>query len=344
MNLLLDCIGGTIMATKRIPWIRLKVEPVILKELTARSDAKGFRQVLIQLAVTMALGILSYWAFKTQPLWISIPVFFIYATVYSFSGYTAAIHELSHNTVFKTKWLNELFIIIFSFMSWSDYVYFRISHTQHHAYTTHHDLDKEVVLPVTLRGWRFVLNAIFNTSKLTDDFSGILGIFRRALGIIKEGREAELFNNNEKVRNEMIRWNRLLILAHVVVATFIVITGEWLLLLLITFAIFFGQWYNMLVSLTQHTGMEPDVTDFRKNCRSVILGPIGGFLYWQMHYHIEHHMYGGVPFYNLKKLRAVLEDQLPERKNLAGAWIEIIDATQKQKADPGYHVPVVFPE
>lgn len=334
------------MAAKRIPWIRIKVEPKLLKELNQRSDFKGFRQVLTQLIVTIALGILSYNAFKTQPLYVSLPIFYIYATVYSFSYYTAALHELSHNTVFKTKWLNECFSIIFSFMSWGDYVFFNLSHTQHHAFTTHHDLDQEVVLPNQVT-WFYVLQkfTIDFTRLYSDDILiSVWSSFRRAMGIIKPGRETDLLGGSEKKTRKLIRWNRRLVLSHLALILFIVITKEWLLLLLITFAAFFAQWLNFLVSLTQHTGMQPDINDFRRNCRSVKLNPIYGFLYWQMHYHIEHHMYGGVPFYNLKKLHALLEDQLPERKGFSGALIEIYSAVKEQKSNPDYHVEVVIPD
>ena len=61
---------------------------------------------------------------------------------------------------------------------------------------------------------------------------------------------------------------------------------------------------------------------------------------WLMEYHIEHHMYPAVPFYNLKKLRAALAPYLPERKSLAGAWREIAAYLKKRKTDPGYYTPV----
>ncbi len=334
------------MAQKMIPFKRIKIDPKVMKELTKRSDAKGFAQALTQLFVTILLGVISYKAFKTQPLWVSIPIFYVYATVYSFSYYTAAIHELSHNTVFKTRWLNECFSIIFSFMSWSDYVFFNISHTQHHAYTTHHGKDFEVVLPVKI-------TPLYLFQKFTVDFTRFYSkdeliaysdMFRRALGIIKPGREADLLAGNEKKTKKLIRWNRTLILSHILLVIIIILTKEWLLLLLITFATLFGQWLNMLVSITQHTGMEPDVADFRRNCRSMTLGPINSFLYWQMHYHIEHHMYGGVPFYNLKKLNKVIGDQLPARTGLIGSLIEIKDTLKKQKEDPNYYRPLDMPE
>ncbi len=44
------------MAKKMIPFKRIKIEPAVMKELTKRSDAKGFTQVLTQLFVTVLLS------------------------------------------------------------------------------------------------------------------------------------------------------------------------------------------------------------------------------------------------------------------------------------------------
>jgi fatty acid desaturase len=333
------------MSTQRISWTKIKVEPEVLKKLNEQNDLKGFSQVIIQLFVTIALGVLSYNAFKTQPLWISIPVFYIYATVYSFSGLTAAIHELSHNTVFRTRWLNEMFSIIFSFMSWSDYAIFKLSHSEHHAFTTNHGLDKEVIQPIVYP-WYIIIQKFtidFTRFYISNILNGVPALVRRAFGIINPGREEELIDGNDKKRKKVIRSARITVLAHLALLVFIIFTKEWLLLLLITFAIFFAQWINFILSATQHTGLKADVNDFRLNCRSVKLNPIFGFLYWQMQYHVEHHMYASIPFYNLKKLNAVIKDQLPEQKGLVGAWIEINHALKKQKIDPTYYIKVELP-
>lgn len=55
-----------------------------------------------------------------------------------------------------------------------------------------------------------------------------------------------------------------------------------------------------------------------------------------MNWHTEHHMYAGVPCYNLKALAKEIEADMPAPKSLLGAWIEMRDTWQKQKTDPGY--------
>lgn len=331
------------MTNERINWVRLKVDREKLKELNKRSDLKAFKQVIIQLLLTIILGILSYISFETQPLWVSLILFYMYATVFSFAGYTAAIHELSHNTPFKTKWLNEAFVIVFSLMTWSDYVYFRASHGQHHAFTTYKGLDHEVVQPVNASVGKILKKFIFDFDKINSEFSGVIGIFRRSLGIINPGREEILFGENTKLRDKMVRWNRILIGFHLVIIVVIMLTSNWLLLLHFSFTAFFGQGLNIVLSQTQHAGLQANTNDFRKNCRSIKLPAFLGFLYWQMHYHVEHHMYAGVPFYNLKNLRQVLEDQLPERKGLVGSWVEILKAREEQRGNSDFYIEVIIP-
>ena len=58
----------------------------------------------------------------------------------------AAVHELSHGTPFKTKWLNEFFYRIFCFFTWNNYLHFRVSHMKHHQFTVHRGFDREVIL------------------------------------------------------------------------------------------------------------------------------------------------------------------------------------------------------
>jgi fatty acid desaturase len=107
---------------------------------------------------------------------------------------------------------------------------------------------------------------------------------------------------------------------------------------------FYGKTLVMLMGLTQHAGLQEDVKDHRLTTRTVHLNPIFSFLYWHMEYHVEHHMFPQVPSYNLKKLHALIKDQMPPaRKGLWGAYKEIIPALLKQAKDPNYKISLVIP-
>ena len=119
---------------------------------------------------------------------------------------------------------------------------------------------------------------------------------------------------------------------------------SWLPVLFIVLPNFYGKTLVMLMGLTQHAGLQEDVKDHRLTTRTVNLNPIFSFLYWHMEYHVEHHIFPKVPSYNLKKLHALIKDQMPPaRKVLWGAYKEIIPALVKQAKDPNYKISLVIP-
>jgi len=50
-----------------------------------------------------------------------------------------------------------------------------------------------------------------------------------------------------------------------------------------------------------------------------------------MNWHLEHHMYAGVPCYNLKKLNSEIKDDLPVPRTLFGAWKEMRETWNRQQ-------------
>ncbi|MFO7636561.1 MAG: fatty acid desaturase [Clostridia bacterium] len=325
----------------KITWYRSPIDKAKLKELTAQSDLKAFIQMLSHLIIMIALGVLVYISFQRFSLWFSIPVYYIYATLFPFIGFAGPGHELSHRTVFKTKFWNEFFIIIISFLTWSNYFFFRTSHVRHHQFTTHRILDMEVVQPLKIKRFTWPMLFLFNIRNL---IFTIKLMTRHSFGIIKGEWEERLYpESNVKGKRQMFMWARIILLGHLFLAVIFILTGQWILLLLVTFAPFMAQWLNFFTGFTQHAGLPGDVDDFRIICRTVKVNPILGFFYWQMQYHVEHHMYAGVPFYNLKKLRKAIETDLPPaHKGIIAAWKEIFPILKKQKEDPNYcHYPEV---
>jgi fatty acid desaturase len=87
------------------------------------------------------------------------------------------------------------------------------------------------------------------------------------------------------------------------------------------------------------------VPDFRLCCRTIGLNPFLSFMYWQMNYHIEHHMYAAIPCYNLPKLHALMKGQLPPTPDgLAATWTQIAAILKRQKEDPSYQFTAPLPD
>jgi hypothetical protein len=87
----------------KINWYRCKVEKSLMSELMKKRDWRGFSQVIAQLALFCATGLLAYAAYRnvhaTNWLW-ALPVLFaalfIHGTFGSFMGGYGPLHELSH--------------------------------------------------------------------------------------------------------------------------------------------------------------------------------------------------------------------------------------------------------
>ena len=72
---------------------------------------------------------------------------------------------------------------------------------------------------------------------------------------------------------------------------------------------------------TQHAGLAENVLDHRLNCRTVYMNFVNRYLYWNMNYHLEHHMFPLVPYHNLPKLHELVKADMPKAYNgILEAW------------------------
>tara|TARA_B100001063_G_scaffold194519_1_gene186060 strand:- start:228 stop:578 length:351 start_codon:yes stop_codon:yes gene_type:complete len=107
---------------------------------------------------------------------------------------------------------------------------------------------------------------------------------------------------------------------------------------------FYGNTILMICTMTQHAGLAENSKDHRKSTRTVILNPFFSFLYTNMEYHIEHHIFPKIPFHNLKKLHSIIKDQMPKpKRGVVDAYKEIIPTIFKQRKDVNYFINVELP-
>ena len=56
-----------------------------------------------------------------------------------------------------------------------------------------------------------------------------------------------------------------------------------------------------------------------------------------MNYHIEHHMFAAVPFYNLTRLHKLVKDDFPlPQKSFIAGMRNLLAVSRRQKVDPSY--------
>jgi MocE subfamily Rieske [2Fe-2S] domain protein len=74
------------------------------------------------------------------------------------------------------------------------------------------------------------------------------------------------------------------------------------------------------------------------------MNPIHRYLYWNMNYHVEHHMFPLVPYHALPRLHELVKADMPRPYgSILEAWSELLPAVLRQRKDPAYHVKRKLP-
>lgn len=319
--------------TPVIDWYRTPIPSAEMKALHVRSDFLGFLQTGGHLAIYAATACTAFYSWRHWPWWATLLLVFLHGTATSFL--LNGIHELGHGTVFKTKWLNRVSVETFSFLNFFNHEMFQASHARHHRYTLHPPDDLEVVLPVKLMIRHFFLTSFFNPKYA---WSSVLLHSRIARGHFKGEWELTCHPAAEPGKClPAVHWARVLLIGHGLIAVVSLCLGYWIIPILVTLAPFYGGWLFFLCNNTQHIGLQDNVPDFRLCCRTFTLNPVVRFLYWQMNYHTEHHMYAAVPCYRLGRLHALIKHDLPPcPAGIIAVWKEIAAIQAKQAHDPAY--------
>lgn len=342
----------------RVKWYRCPIEGRVLRELSRRDDLKGFAQAGGHLALFAATAALTY-ALWLQEMWLAfLAALFVHGTVASFWMGVAG-HELDHGTVFKTKWLNKFFLYLFSLVSWFDPFDYAASHTYHHRYTLHPEGDREVLLPIKPTVGKLFLIQLFTINLFTQRgrtlskggfISAVLSTIFSAVGTTGSTRFASnewlnsLHDDQPRQHRRSIWFSRCQLAFHGAVVVVSIATGQWVWILLLTAASFIANWGHYACTMPQHCGLMDETPDFRKCVRSMtMIWPLE-FLYWNMNWHLEHHMYAGVPCYNLKKLHRATAHDMPEPRTLLSAWREMYAIWDRQQVEPGYQFDTPLPE
>ena len=309
-------------------WYACPIARKRLKELLQRKDGPALRDTLLWFALILSTGTLGCLTWGT---WWAVPWFLIYGVLYG-STSDSRWHEAGHRTAFKTVWLNDVLYEIASFMVLRESVPWRWSHTRHHTDTIIVGRDPEIAVPrpPDLLG---IAMAFFSLK------SGPLEIRKMIRHCFGSLTPAEATYIPESERSKVYRNARIYILIYAVVIGAAVVSRSLRPLMLVGLPSFYGAWLMVIFGLTQHAGLAEDVLDHRLNCRTVYLNPVFRYLYWEMNYHVEHHMFPMVPYHALGQLHQELKADMPRPyPGLWAAYREIIPTLLKQVRDPAYHV------
>ena len=314
-------------------WFRCEIDRKALKALSRRNDAMGLVYFGGYMALIVAAGAVAYLSWGT--LW-AVPAFFVYGTLYGFCEVPA--HECQHRTPFRSPWLNEAVHWVACFMSYREPIYSRWVHSAHHTHTLLVGRDPEIDLPRPANLWK--LGADFVRIPFAREHLGALAL--HAFGVVSKGAREFV---PESEHPAMMRNARVLLAAYAAVFVWAVAAWSWLPLMLLFLPRMYGAWLHELCVKVQDGGLEVNVYDHRRNSRTVVMSPVLRFLYWNMNYHIEHHLFPSVPFHALPKVHAAVAHEMPPPvRGLWRACKEVFSVFLRQQRDRDFHIEQRLPE
>ncbi|NND19773.1 MAG: fatty acid desaturase family protein [Silicimonas sp.] len=322
-------------------WYHSDVPRKTMKRLMQRRDGPAARDTAlwVLLHVVFAAGGIYFWG-----SWLSVPFWLAYGVIYG-SACDSRWHECGHGTAFRTRWLNDVVYHIASFQVMRNPVNWRWSHARHHTDTIIVGRDPEIAWMHPIKMGLMSLKYV----GIVDAWDSLKVIFRNARG---EFSADELDYIPESERPKAVFWARVhvtIYIATVVAAVLMLMTGfGWkatIPFLLIGGPRMYGCWHMVMTGLLQHGGLAEDVVDHRLNSRTFYMNPVGRFIYLNMNYHIEHHMFPMVPYYSLPELHELIKDDLPPANtSVLDAYREMYQAVMRQRHDPSHYVKKVLPD
>ncbi|MHB1455169.1 MAG: fatty acid desaturase family protein [Saccharofermentanales bacterium] len=269
-------------------------------------------------------GSLSYYFFFQQ-MWIMMAIsLYFHGMIYPHFG--DGMHELTHNTVFRSRILNKAATWLFGILYWPYNPYFyRLSHVHfHHQYTLHQNSDGEDVpnyVDLSAKSVFFLFFRVLRIKKMIQclgrlfTLKPVSDLWRMRGYELDRWEQFIIEKATEKERKAVHRFTVISLVFHLLFAALCIFSGYWFLIILITLAPFYGPAvHGYVCGILQHACCEANNTDYRKICNTVKLDPISSILYWHMEYHTEHHMFASIPCYNLKKFSRHIADQMPEKE------------------------------
>ena len=284
-----------------------------LKPFTKRKDLPGllyFFGLLGFIAFSGYLIHLSSWS-----NWVLWPAMLLHGIM--LSHLFAPLHETSHGTAFRTRWINEAVLWFCGIVTIWTPLYFRYDHAGHHTYAQVAGKDPEFVLPAP----RSLLGYIYYVSALHLWVKNFGWLFRHAQGYMHP------FNRQFVPDSELpkiYREARILLSVYLLLLIGSIVLQTWVVAIYWLIPTIIGVPVARMLRVADHTGCE-EAANLRTYARSVTTDRLTRFFCWNMSYHCEHHLAPSVPFHNLKQLHEKVGHEMnPVDKGYIAIQWEII--------------------
>lgn len=314
-------------------WYTSPVPREVMRDLLERKDGPAVRDTILYAALLAVSGAATYQMWGSW--WALVPMM-VYGVLYA-SASDARWHEAGHGTAFRTTWMNDALYEVASFMVLRESVPWRWSHTRHHSDTIIVGRDPEIAIPRPPDPREMLLKC-FNYRAWRRFASHVALHCRGRVTAI----EATFIPPSEYPK--VYRRARLYAAIVLTLLALCVYHRTWLPLVFVLGPNVYGAWLMAIYGWTQHAALAENVLDHRLNCRTILMNPVHRFLYWNMNYHTEHHMFPLVPYHQLPRLHALIKDDCPAPyPSLTAAYREMIPAIVRQRRDPGWYIRRTLP-
>jgi fatty acid desaturase len=265
-------------------WYHAEVPRKRMKQLMRRSDGPALRDTALWFTLTAgcAAAIVLAW-----PSHWCIPLLIVYGVLYG-SASDSRWHESGHGTAFATPWLNDALYQLASFMNMKEPTFWRWSHARHHTDTIIVGRDREIAAMRPPDVARLIINIV----GLSDAWTTGISVLRHAGGRVT-AEEVTFIPESE--RPKVFREARAWLAVYALVVALAILLRSPLPVLLVGLPTLYGRWLTQLLGVSQHAGLAENVLDHRLNARTIEMNPVTRFLYWNMNFHVEHHMFPMVP-------------------------------------------------
>lgn len=261
---------------------------------------------LLKLPLFVALMVLLGWsAWATGS--IAVRWFDYIAIGYLWMSMVTFMHDATHNAMFASRALNLGFGIVMMIPIFASFIAFKTDHLEHHRYNRS-PRDPDAFMMGRRRSSDFLLFYSYLA------FGGVLSFvhFNLIYPFTRFNRRQWAIHLFETALKAAVYW---LVFA---CAQRHGELGRALALWL--WPIFFFSLFNSMRFVAEHYGTPWDVGSMA-GTRTVISNPVHSFFWNNINWHIGHHVYPTVPWYNLIELHGLLETQI---------------AASGARVDPGY--------
>ena len=289
-----------------------------LKPFLKRNNISGIIHLGLHLGLILLSGIL-----------ISISTnFFIKSLIMiahgSFIAFLyAGLHECIHKSAFKNKKLNEFVGYFIGFVLLRSFLNGRYRHMAHHTFTQHPEKDPDKVdFPSSY------LEYLKHVTSFSVWIRIIENLFRHSIGKINDAEKSYIPDNEIK---SLISESRIMVMGYFLIASFSIYFSTTFFLIYWLIPRILGEPFLRLVRMVEHTGKD-ETADMIHNTRTSFPSSFLKFLYWNMPYHVEHHLYASVPFHKLPNFHKLIKPHTDEvEPSILSVHLEILKQIWKNK-------------